>query len=69
MPKKAVQKGVPKPAGDKVTLGKVDAARFETHDGNDDVVAAEELEIALYARHRAFVSYGYYIARRTDDTL
>lgn len=33
------------------------------------VVAAEELEIALYARHRAFVSYGYYVARRTDDTL
>jgi hypothetical protein len=28
MPKKAVEKGVPKPAGDKVTLGKVEAARF-----------------------------------------
>lgn len=28
MPQKAVEKGVPKPAGDSVTLGKVDAARF-----------------------------------------
>ncbi len=28
MPKKAVEKGLPKPAGDTVTLGKVDAARF-----------------------------------------
>lgn len=28
MPKKAVEKGVPEPAGDKVTLGKVEAARF-----------------------------------------
>ena len=31
------------------------------------VVASEELEIALYARYRAFVSYGYYLARRADD--
>ena len=28
MPTKTVEKGVPKPAGDAVTLGKVDAARF-----------------------------------------
>ena len=28
MPKKAVEKGVPKPAGDGVSLGKVEAARF-----------------------------------------
>ncbi len=28
MPKKTVEKGVPKPAGDNVTLGKVNAARF-----------------------------------------
>ncbi len=28
MPKQAVQKGVPKPAGENVTLGKVEAARF-----------------------------------------
>ena len=29
------------------------------------IVAAEEHEIALYERHSAFVSYGYYVARRT----
>ncbi len=28
MPKKAVEKGVPKPAGESVTLGKVEASRF-----------------------------------------
>ncbi|MCX6878409.1 MAG: heme-binding protein [Verrucomicrobia bacterium] len=28
MPKMAVEKGVPKPAGDSVTLGKIEAARF-----------------------------------------
>jgi hypothetical protein len=28
MPKKAVENGVPKPAGDNVTIGKVEAARF-----------------------------------------
>jgi hypothetical protein len=27
-------------------------------------VAAEENEISLYERHKAFVSYGYYIARK-----
>ena len=31
------------------------------------IVAAEEHEIALYERHSAFVSYGYYVARRTAD--
>jgi SAM-dependent methyltransferase len=31
------------------------------------LVAAEEREIDLYERNRAFVSYGYYVARRTDD--
>jgi len=30
------------------------------------IVAEEELEIALYERYRAFVSYGYYIAQKTD---
>ncbi|HBG99582.1 MAG TPA: SAM-dependent methyltransferase [Rhodobacteraceae bacterium] len=30
------------------------------------IVAAEEAEIGLYERNRAFVSYGYYIARKTD---
>jgi hypothetical protein len=28
------------------------------------IVAAEEKEISLYERHKAFVSYGYYIARK-----
>lgn len=31
------------------------------------IVAAEEREIALYERHRAHVSYGYYIARKISD--
>ncbi len=31
------------------------------------IVAAEEHEIALYERHSAIVSYGYYVARRTAD--
>ena len=46
--------------------------RFEAflrrHGGSDAaraVVAAEEAEIDLYDRHRAFVSYGFYIARKT----
>jgi hypothetical protein len=28
------------------------------------VVSAETLEIALYERYRAFVSYGFYVARK-----
>lgn len=31
------------------------------------IVAAEEAEITLYERHKAFVSYGYYIARKIAD--
>ncbi|GAB4525632.1 MAG: class I SAM-dependent methyltransferase [Anaerolineae bacterium] len=31
------------------------------------IVAAEEVEIDLYERYRAFVSYGYYIARKLAD--
>ena len=42
-------------------------ARHESSAAARAVVAAEGLEIALYERHRAFVSYGYYIARKTDD--
>jgi len=42
-------------------------AFLERH-GNSEaaraVVAAEETEISLYERHRGFVSYGYYIARK-----
>jgi SAM-dependent methyltransferase len=30
------------------------------------IVAAEEREISLYERHKAFVSYGYYIARKVS---
>ena len=30
------------------------------------IVAAEQTEISLYERHKAFVSYGYYIARKVD---
>lgn len=46
-------------------------ARFDAfvdrHGGSDAaraLVAAEQAEIALYERHRAHVSYGYYIARK-----
>lgn len=49
-------------------------ARFESflqrHAHSDAavaLVAAEEREIELYERHRRFVSYGYYVARRTED--
>jgi hypothetical protein len=31
------------------------------------IVATEEHEIALCKRHSAFVSHGYYVARRTAD--
>jgi hypothetical protein len=31
------------------------------------LVAAEELEIALYERYRDFVGYGYYVARKTES--
>ncbi len=31
------------------------------------IVASEEYEIALYERHVDFISYGYYIARKTDN--
>jgi hypothetical protein len=44
-------------------------ARHESSAAAKAVVSAEELEIALYARHRAFVSYGYYLARRTDAAI
>jgi len=42
---------------------------FLARQGNSEaaraVVAAEEAEISLYERYEAFVSYGYYIARKT----
>lgn len=40
------------------------------HDGSaaaEAIVAAEENEIALYERYAAFVSYGYYVARKVSD--
>jgi len=40
------------------------------HGGSDAaraLVAAEELEIALYERYRDFVGYGYYVARKTES--
>jgi SAM-dependent methyltransferase len=46
------------------------AAFLERNDNSDAaaaIVAAEEHEIALYERYSAFVSYGYYVARRTAD--
>jgi SAM-dependent methyltransferase len=42
-------------------------ARHGSSDAAKAIVATEESEIALYERHRAFVSYGYYVARRSDD--
>ena len=32
-----------------------------------ELVAAEEAEIALYERNADYVSYGFYIARKTTD--
>jgi len=34
-------------------------ARHGSSDGAKAVVVAEELELALYERYRAFVGYGY----------
>ena len=46
-------------------------ARFLSRNGDSKVaagiVAAEEHEIALYERNAAFVSYGFYVARKTGD--
>ena len=41
-------------------------ARHGGSDAAKALVAAEELEIALYERYRAFVGYGFYVARKTD---
>lgn len=43
------------------------AGYLHRHEGSaaaTAVVAAEQKEIALYERHKTFVSYGYYIARK-----
>jgi SAM-dependent methyltransferase len=39
----------------------------KSSDAAKALVAAEEHEIDLYERHRQYVSYGYYIARKTGD--
>jgi cyclopropane fatty-acyl-phospholipid synthase-like methyltransferase len=42
---------------------------LKTHNSSEAaraIVAAEEAEIELYERNRAFVSYGYYIAKKED---
>ncbi len=45
-------------------------AAFLARHGHSDaaraVVAAEQVEIDLYERYRAFVGYGFYVARRSD---
>ena len=38
--------------------------RHDYSEGARAIVAAEEAEISLYERHKAFVSYGYYVARK-----
>ncbi|MCP1337392.1 class I SAM-dependent methyltransferase [Futiania mangrovi] len=42
-------------------------ARHAHSDAAAAIVAAEEAEIALYERNAAFVSYGFYVARKTGD--
>lgn len=42
-------------------------ARNANSEAAQAIVAAEQVEIDLYERYSAYVSYGYYIARRTDD--
>lgn len=41
--------------------------RHQNADAARAIVAAEEQEISLYERHKAFVSYGYYIARKVGQ--
>jgi hypothetical protein len=38
--------------------------RHENSDDAEAIVSAEEHEISLYERHREFISYGYYVARK-----
>lgn len=40
---------------------------YEHGDAAKAIIAAEETEIALYERYKAFVSYGYYVARKIRD--
>lgn len=46
------------------------AAYLEQHENSEAaraIVVAEEKEISLYQRYKAFVSYGYYIARKATE--
>lgn len=46
------------------------AGFLERHSGSamaQDIIDAEEVEIALYERYSDYISYGFYIARRFDD--
>jgi hypothetical protein len=51
MPQKAVEKGVPKPVGDSVTLGKVDAARFAVMRFGGDRTAENERRALRNSKH------------------
>jgi hypothetical protein len=51
MPQKAVEKGVPKPVGDSVTLGKVDAARFAAMRFGSDRTAENEKRSLRNSKH------------------
>jgi SAM-dependent methyltransferase len=42
-------------------------ARHGRSEAAQAVVHAEEAEISLYERHRGYVSYGFYIARKTEQ--
>jgi SAM-dependent methyltransferase len=46
------------------------AGFLERHSGHtlaQEIIDAEEFEIALYERHADYISYGFYIERRFDD--
>jgi len=43
--------------------------RHEASEAARALVAAEEREISLYERYKAFVSYGYYVARKLGSQL
>jgi ubiquinone/menaquinone biosynthesis C-methylase UbiE len=42
-------------------------AAHQSSEAAKAIVAAEAHEIDLYERHKSYISYGFYIARKTDD--
>ena len=69
MPKKTVEKGVPKPSGENVTLGKVQAARFAVLRFNggrteeNETAAIEKLKVRLDAERltgKGVPTFAYY---------